>query len=253
MHIAQSSTRLSGVQYGPGDVVPDSEVTQSLIDVGIVITVPDQTVDEIRGDFDPGTHTVAETLGYVERHPDRAGDVYAAEAATEKPRVTILRHLEAEYPDQAAEAGERPPDPQVELDRVRAELAEARAALARRPDAAPESDPEETTGASASLTPPSPPTPGEPAGNATAADLTDGQLDGMREAAGVDPAGEPNPSAPVPPPYDPGAHRPAEVLAYADAHPDDLLDLGKAERAGKNRKGLLEDLGRRLTAPGGPR
>jgi len=238
MHIAQGSTRLSGKQYHSGDVVPDKEVTRSLLDMGLVINVPSATVDEITGNFDPTEHTVAETLGYVERHEDKADEVYRAESAAEKPRVTILRHLEEEHPDAVKAAGKRREDPRdAEIVRLKAELAEARGGKPARP-ARPAKP------ASATLTP----TPGEPARNATSEDLTVGQVDDMRAAAGTDPAGEPNPSAPVPPPFDPSVHSTAEVLVHAEANPGDLLQLGKAERAGKNRRALVEELGRRLSA-----
>jgi hypothetical protein len=43
--------------------------------------------------------------------------------------------------------------------------------------------------------------------------------------------------------YDPGAHTVARVLEYAAAHPDERNQIVAAEKAGKNRTTLLNQLG----------
>jgi hypothetical protein len=44
-------------------------------------------------------------------------------------------------------------------------------------------------------------------------------------------------------PYDPGEHTVDEVIAYAEAHPDEVDDIIAAEEAGKGRVTLLDRLG----------
>lgn len=90
-------------------------------------------------------------------------------------------------------------------------------------------------GAAATVTQPEPPvaeTPVEP--EATPAVETP-----------VEPDPEPAPVEPEPAPaeaYDPGVHTVDEVLAYADAHPDEVGAIIAAEEAGKNRSTLLDKL-----------
>lgn len=266
--VQKGSLKLNGKRYEPGDIVPDDAVTIRLTRSGRVLVVPDASVDQLAGGagmYDPGQRTVAQVLEYVEGHPEKARKVYEAEAAGGK-RSTLLgplqeRLAEQEQEKRIGEAGE--PRTEVPGDtlppRAPARTAEEReaalrsegkalaaadreAALAKAKVAGPRTvgDP------SATLT--EPPEPGEPAGAATSADLGEATTDEMRKRAGTDGAGQPNPSAPVPAKYDPASYTITDVLVYAEAHPDALLDLGKAERAGKNRQKLLEELGRRLSA-----
>jgi hypothetical protein len=74
--------------------------------------------------------------------------------------------------------------------------------------------------------------------------------DPNREAVGLDPiwtgAGEgvtPVSQQASAAGYDPSKYTVEQVIAYADAHPDEADDILAAEQAGKNRTTLVEALG----------
>jgi hypothetical protein len=223
-HITQSPMRLNGVDYGAGEVVPDDAASPHLLHAQLLVSVPDEVVASRReadGPFDPTVHSPARVLTFVERYPARTEEILAAEEGNPTPRASLVSALE-------------------DWLLTRPEPAPAAVSL-------PDSNTDDVDGDRTTV-----PEPGvTAAAGATSGDLGPDVVDEMRAAAGTDPAGQPNPSAPVPS-YDPGAHTTLEVLAYVDEHPDRLIALADAERAGKNRKGLLEDLARRHSASSSP-
>lgn len=123
-YVAQRRTRLSGVDYVPGDVVPVDVVTGHVRNLGLVSFVPDTALKPSTDDdpttdgggdpaigFDPGTLTVAEVLDMVGNDPTIAAAVLDAELAG-KNRTTLVQALvaliddiEAEDDDHATDGG----------------------------------------------------------------------------------------------------------------------------------------------------
>jgi ABC-type nitrate/sulfonate/bicarbonate transport system substrate-binding protein len=103
--IAQAPRRISGVDYQPGDPVPDSAVnegvgSQVLVALGVISYVPDAAVAGIQAGqpatvaaFDPAEHTVADVLAYLDANPDQAERVMEQEQDG-KARKTLLDAIE---------------------------------------------------------------------------------------------------------------------------------------------------------------
>ncbi len=100
--IAQRYTRLNGVDYAPGDPVPDDAVNRVVQNLGLVSAVPEAAVAglltgtrEVVEAFDPGEHTVREVIVFLDAYPAQTERVRAAEEAGRR-RTTLLEVLDGE-------------------------------------------------------------------------------------------------------------------------------------------------------------
>lgn len=102
--IALRPCRIDGVDYQENEVVPDHVNSRQTVAFGVVSPIPEAAAAGIRAGtasaveaFDPGEHTVAEVLAYLDANPDQLERVTDAELSG-KARKTLLDALDERRP-----------------------------------------------------------------------------------------------------------------------------------------------------------